>query len=79
MTIGQGLKQALYITVGAIATGVDALADMADTLSKKGASAVKKGKEMYKEAVEKRKLHDEDEPAVVIEEDNGENAPVPNE
>ena len=79
MTIGEGLKKALYITVGAIALGVESLADAADSLAEKGASAVEKGKEMYKEARESKKIHDEDEPAVVIEEDDGENAPVPNE
>lgn len=78
MTIGEGLKKALYITVGAIAIGVESLADAADSLAEKGSLAVEKGKEMYKEARDKRRFRDEDEPAVVIEEDDGGNAPVPN-
>ncbi len=79
MTIGEGLKKALYITVGAIALGVESLADAADSLAEKGSLAVEKGKEMYKEARDKRKFRDEDEPAVLIEEDDGENAPVAGE
>ena len=76
MTFTEGLKKALYITVGAVATGIDSLGTIADTLAKKGSAAVKKGKEMYKEAREQRKFRDDEDPAVVVEEDNGENAPV---
>ena len=79
MTIGEGLTKALYLTVGAVATGVESLAVVADSLTEKGADVVKKGKEIYKEALAKRSFKDSDEPAVVIEEDNGENAPLPNE
>ena len=79
MTIGEGLKKALYLTVGAIAIGVEALADATDSLVEKGSVAVEKGKEMYKEARDKRRFRDEDEPKVTIEEDNGGNAPVAGE
>ena len=79
MTIGEQLKKALYVTVGAIAVGIESLADAADSLAEKGSAAVKKGKEMYKETREKRRFSDEDEPKVVVEEDTGDNAPVPNE
>ena len=79
MTIGEGLKKALYLTVGAVAVGVESIADAADTLAEKGSSVVKKGKEMYCEARDKRRFKDDEDPAVIIEEDNGENAPVPNE
>ena len=78
MTIGEGLTKALYLTVGAVATGVESLAVIADSLTEKGADAVKKGKEMYKDALEKRKFKDSEEPAVIIEEDDGDNAPIPN-
>ena len=76
MTFSEGLKKALYITVGAVATGIDSLGELAGSLAKKGSEVVKKGKEMYNEAREERKFRDEEEPAVVVEEDNGENAPV---
>ncbi len=79
MTIGEGLKKAMYLTVGAIAVGVETIADAADDLLVKGNEVVEKGKAMYREARDKRRFHDEDEPAVVIEEDNGENAPVEGE
>ena len=78
MTIGEGLTKALYLTVGAVATGVESLAVIADSLTEKGADVVRKGKDMYKEALEKRRIKDEEDPAVIIEEDNGENAPIPN-
>jgi polyhydroxyalkanoate synthesis regulator phasin len=77
MTFSEGFKKAVYITVGAVATGIESLGTLADSLAKKGSAAVKKGKKMYQEAREEKKTReDKEEPAVVVEEDNGENAPV---
>ena len=78
MTFGEGLVKALYVSVGAIAVGVEALADVADKLAVKGEEVVAKGKEMFNEIKASRQVSDEEDPAVVIEEDNGENAPIPN-
>jgi polyhydroxyalkanoate synthesis regulator phasin len=78
MTFGEGLKKALYVAVGAIAVGVETIAEAADTLAEKGEDVVEKGKIMVKEACAKRKFPDDEEPACVVEEDNGDNAPIEN-
>lgn len=75
MSIGETLKRAMYFAVGAVATGVEAVADAADFLALKGQSVVEKGKEYFKSNVNKDAT---EEPNVetTVEEDNGENAPV---
>lgn len=69
MTIGEGLKKALYFSVGAIAVGVEAIADAADTLTEKGEEVVTKGKTMVKEVIAKRKTAEDAEADVVITDD----------
>ncbi len=67
MTIGEGLKKALYFSVGAIAVGVEAIADAADSLTEKGEEVVTKGKTMVKEAIAKRKTAKEADADIIID------------
>ncbi len=70
MTIGEGLKKALYFSVGAIAVGVEAIADAADSLTEKGEEVVTKGKAMVKDAIAKRKSAQNADADIVIEADD---------
>lgn len=47
MTFSEGLKTALYFAIGAVATGVEAIADASDDLIKKGEDVVAKGKDTF--------------------------------
>lgn len=69
MAIRNDLKQVLYFAVGALATGVEVIADTAEILVKKGAETVKQGKEVFNDFCQKCSFPDDEEPAVVIEED----------
>ena len=75
MTIGEGVVKARYFSVGAVALGVEAIADAADTLTEKGEEVVTKGKAMVKEAIAKAKKTDEAEADIVVE-DDGDADPV---
>ena len=70
MSIRNELKQAMFFAVGAIATGVEVLADVADVLAKKGAEVVKEGKEVFDGFCQKCTIPDDEDPAVVIEEED---------
>ncbi|MBP3437666.1 MAG: hypothetical protein J6K61_07175 [Clostridia bacterium] len=78
MTIGEGICKVLYASVGIVAIGVETVADKFDGWAEKGKTVVEDGKKMVKDAIKKCKICDTEEPAVIIEEDNGENAPVEN-
>ncbi len=78
MTIGEGICKVLYAGVGVIAIGVETVAGAFDGWAEKGKTVVEEGKAMVKNAIEKCKVSDADAPAVTVEEDNGENAPVEN-
>ena len=69
MSFRKGIKDALYFTVGAVAVGLETLADAADKLTEKGADVVKHGKEVFEDFCKKCEIPDDEEPAVVIEED----------
>ena len=77
MSFKEGLTKALYISVGAIAVGAEVLGEAIDNFAVKGGEVVEKGKVMFKEYCDSRKPAAEEEPAVVIEEDTGDNEPVP--
>ncbi len=78
MSFKEGLTKALYISVGAIAIGAEALGEALDNCAVKGGQVVEKGKVMFKEYCDSRKAAaDAEEPAVVVEEDTGDNEPVP--
>ena len=79
MSFKEGLTKALYISVGAIAVGAEVLGEALDSFSAKGGEVVEKGKTMFKEYCDARKAVTEEEPAVVIEEDTGDNEPVAGE
>ena len=69
MSIRNELKQALLFAVGAVATGVEALSDAADVLAQKGASVIKEGKEVFDDFCKKCNIPDDEDPAVIIEEE----------
>ena len=71
MSIRKNLANALYFTVGAVAVGLETLAEAADTLTEKGVSVVKQGKEVFRDFCAKCDIPDDEEPAVIIEEDLG--------
>ena len=69
MSFRENMANALYFAVGAIATGIEVIADSADTLTQKGAAVVTKGKEVFNDFCKKCEIPDNEDPAVVIEED----------
>ena len=69
MSFRKAMADALYFTVGAVAVGIEAVADAADVLTQKGADVVSKGKEVFNDFRNKCTVPDDEEPAVVIEED----------
>ncbi len=69
MDFRRSLSSALYFAVGAAAVGLEAIADAADTLTQKGKEVVKQGKEVFREVCAKCSIPDDEDPAVVIEED----------
>lgn len=71
MNFRDTLANALYFAVGAVAVGLETLAEAADTLTEKGASVVKQGKEVFRDFCNKCDIPDDEEPAVIIEEDLG--------
>ncbi len=78
MCFKDGLTKALYISVGAVAVGVEILGEALDVYAEKGTKVVEQGKTMFKEYCEARKAAAAiDDPAVTVEEDTGDNAPVP--
>ena len=77
MCFKDGLTKALYISVGAVAVGVEILGEALDVYTEKGSQVVEQGKTMFKEYCEARKAAVIEEPDVTVEEDTGDNAPVP--
>ncbi len=71
MNFRDSLANALYFTVGAVAVGLEALADAAETLTQKGTNVVKQGKQVFDDFCKKCDIPDDEEPAVVIEEELG--------
>ena len=69
MNFRKTLTNALYFTIGAVAVGLETIADAAETLTEKGADVVKHGKEDFGDFCKKCDIPDDEEPAVVIEED----------
>ena len=69
MNIRDALTKALYLSVGAVALGVEAIGEMADSLVEKGENVVTRGKEMVRDLREKCTISDDEDPAVVIEMD----------
>ena len=69
MSFRKTMADALYFTVGAVAVGMEAIADAADALTQKGADVVTKGKEVFNDFRNKCTIPDDEEPAVTIEED----------
>ncbi len=47
MCIRDALTNVLYFTVGAVAVGLEAVAEVADELTQKGANVVKEGKAVF--------------------------------
>ncbi|MBQ9736099.1 MAG: hypothetical protein IJV96_04885 [Clostridia bacterium] len=66
MSVRDTLTKALYLSVGAIALGVEAIGEAADTLIGKGEDAVNRGKEMVRDLRAKYTFPDDEEPAVTI-------------
>lgn len=71
MSFRKTMADALYFTVGAVAVGIEAIADAADVLTQKGANVVSKGKEVFNDFRNKCTIPDDEDPAVTIEEDLG--------
>ncbi|MBE6656118.1 MAG: hypothetical protein E7609_04540 [Ruminococcaceae bacterium] len=71
MNFRNSFANALYFAVGAVAVGLEALADAAESLSQKGADVVKQGKQVFDDFRKKCDIPDDEEPAVIIEEDLG--------
>ena len=71
MSFRKTMADALYFTVGAVAVGMEAIADAADALTQKGADVVTKGKEVFNDFRNKCTIPDDEDPAVTIEEDLG--------
>ncbi|MBE6568065.1 MAG: hypothetical protein E7657_05345 [Ruminococcaceae bacterium] len=69
MSFRKTMADALYFTVGAVAVGMEAIADAADALTQKGANVVTKGKEVFNDFRNKCTIPDDEDPAVTIEED----------
>ncbi len=69
MSFRKTMADALYFTVGAVAVGMEAIADAADALTQKGADVVTKGKEVFNDFRNKCTIPDDEDPAVTIEED----------
>lgn len=67
-TLKDTLKNAFYLSVGAVAYSIEAVADAATVLIAKGEETVEKGKVIFSEFREKNSFPDDEEPAVVIEE-----------
>ena len=65
------LANALYFTVGAVAVGLEAWSDAAETLTAKGTEVVKHGKKVFRDFCDKYDIPDDEDPAVIIEEDLG--------
>lgn len=76
MAIRDTLKTAAYFTIGAVAIGIETVADAADMIIAKGEKIVTNGKEVFRATIAARTVAEEDVPATVIEEDTGDNAPV---
>ena len=70
MNVRNTLTKALYLSVGAIALGVEAVGEAADILIEKGEVVVTRGKEMVRDLRAKYEIPDDEEPAVVIETDD---------
>ncbi len=71
MSFRKTMADALYFTVGAVAVGIEAIADAADVLTQKGSDVVSKGKEVFNDFRNKCTIPDDEDPAVTIEEDLG--------
>ena len=71
MNVRDTLTKALYLSVGAIALGVEAIGEAADTLIGKGEVVVTRGKEMVRDLRAKCTFPDDEDPAVTIETDDG--------
>ena len=72
MNVRDTLTKALYLSVGAVALGVEALGDVADTLIGKGEDVVCRGKEMVRDLRAKYTFPDDEDPAVTIVTDDDE-------
>jgi polyhydroxyalkanoate synthesis regulator phasin len=70
MNVRNTLTKALYLSVGAIALGVEAIGEAADILIEKGEVVVTRGKEMVRDLRTKYDIPDDEEPAVTIETDD---------
>lgn len=68
MCIRDTLANALYFTVGAVAVGLEAVAEVADELTKKGADVVKEGKAVFADTCAKFNVCKKED-AASIEED----------
>ncbi len=71
MNFRNSLANALYFTVGAVAVGLESLAEAAELLTQKGAEVVKQGKEVFHDFCNKCDIPDDEDPAVIIEEELG--------
>ena len=69
MSFRKNMADALYFAVGAVATGVEAIADSASKITEKGAAIVAKGKKFVDDYYSLYEIPDHVEPAVTIEED----------
>ena len=69
MNLRKDIANALYFAVGAVAVGIETLAEAAETLTQKGAVVVKQGKEVFNDFCSKCTVPDDEDPAVTIEED----------
>ena len=56
MSLEKNIKKAIYFTIGAVAVGADAVADVTEELLKKSDVVLAKGKTVFKKACEDKKL-----------------------
>ena len=71
MNLRNSFANALYFAVGAVAVGLETLADAAESLTQKGTDVVKQGKQVFDDFRKKCEIPDDEDPAVIIEEDLG--------
>ena len=76
MAIRDTLRTAAYFTIGAVAIGLEAVADASDMIIAKGERIVETGKDVFRATLASRAASEDEIPAPVIEEDTGDNAPV---
>jgi len=55
MSLKNDMKKALYFTIGAVAVGVDTVAEVTEELLKKSDTVVKKSKKVFKDTCEEKK------------------------